>query len=89
MATNRSSVSSLETQFPAWRPEYEAVLSETDTRALFECVEVAEAAILTRREVLEQSPGHPEELRAIGEALGSLRVIKTERLRFRVAERRH
>ena len=83
MATYRSSVSSLAIYFPTWQPEYEAVLSETDTRVLFECVEVAEAAILTRREVLGKSSEDPAELRAIGEALGSLRVIKRERLKFR------
>ncbi len=36
-------------RFPAWQRQYEAVLLETDTNALFQCLEIAEAAVLTRR----------------------------------------
>jgi hypothetical protein len=67
---------------PSWQREYEAVLSETDTVALFKRVEAAEAAILIRREALEASSDHHAERQAIAEALANLRVIKRERLKF-------
>ena len=64
-----------------WESEYDAVLKETDTRALFKCVEVAEAAILTRRS--EGRWDHNSERQALEEALANLDVIKRERLKFR------
>ncbi len=65
-----------------WQRDYEAVLSETDTGALFKCVEIAEAAILTRRDALKSSLDQHYEERALEEALANLGVIKRERLKF-------
>lgn len=67
---------------PVWRHDYDAVLSETDTRALFKCVEIAEAAILTRRDDLWASSRHRSELQVLEQALANLGVIKRERLKF-------
>lgn len=68
--------------FPSWQRDYEAVLTETDTGALFKCVEIAEAAILTRRDALKSSAEQHSEGRALEEALANLGVIKRERLKF-------
>jgi len=67
---------------PAWERDYEAVLSETNTKALFKRVEIAEAAILTRRDALKSSSDQLYEGRALEEALANLGVIKRERLKF-------
>jgi hypothetical protein len=80
-ASEPSSTSS--PRFLPWQREYEAALSETDTSALFKCVEIAEAAILTRFDVLESSSDHHSEREAMEQALANLRVIKRERLKFR------
>jgi len=45
-------------------------------------VEIAEAAILTRRDALEPRSDHHSEWQAIEEALANLRVIKREKLKF-------
>ncbi len=74
-------------RFPAWQRQYEAVLLETDTNALFQCLEIAEAAVLTRRANLRDQPDHSAEdhaeWRAIEEALARLGEIKRNRLMFR------
>lgn len=67
----------------AWQHDYEAVLKESDTDALFKLVEVAQASILTRRDALKGSFDHHSERRAIEEALADLKVVKRERLKFR------
>ena len=84
-------------QFSGWRDNYQAALKETNTFALFTCVEIAEAALMTRRSALQRSCGdhrsgdHPlgdhssgdqAERREIEEALENLRVLKRDRLRF-------
>lgn len=66
-----------------WQQAYEAVLKETDTQALFKLVEIAEAAVLTRRSSLEGSANHHAERRDIEEAVAHLLVIKRDRLKFR------
>jgi hypothetical protein len=78
--THCSSPSS--SRFPEWQHDYEAVLSETDTSALFKRVEIAEAAIRTRREDLAASSDHHSERHAMEEALENLRKIKRDRLKF-------
>jgi hypothetical protein len=83
MATNRMSESPVAFRFPAWQPEYEAALLETNTDALFGCVEVAEASILTRREALAKDADHASEKSAIAAALEELQAIKRVRLKFR------
>lgn len=70
-------------RFPAWQQAYEAVLKESDTKALFKLVEVAEAAVRTRLAELRGSSDHHSERLAISEALGNLRFVKRERLNFR------
>jgi hypothetical protein len=68
--------------FPRWQLEYESVMKETDLRILFKRVEVAEAAILTRREVLTQSPDGFAERQEIKMARDKLRNLKKEVLKF-------
>jgi hypothetical protein len=58
------------------------VLAETDTHRLFKLVEVAEAAVLTRRADLEGSSDHHAERQAIEKAVAELQVVKRERLKF-------
>jgi len=65
-----------------WQRAYDAVLHETDTAALFKCIEIAEAAILTRREALLPSTSDPEESKALQDALAHLQFLKKDRLGF-------
>jgi hypothetical protein len=53
MASRKRSSSVPQTQ---WQLEYEYAIQETDRKTLFKRIEVAEAAILRRREILAQSP---------------------------------
>jgi hypothetical protein len=55
---------------------------ETDKSVLFKCVEVAEAAILTRRDALEHDSSCQTERGAIEGALANLRVLKSDQLHF-------
>ena len=57
-------------------------LQETDHKTLFKRIEVAEAAILARRDVLVQSPDGFAERREIKTALDKLRRLKKEVLKF-------
>jgi hypothetical protein len=45
-------------RFPAWEQAYAAVLQATDNDTLFKLVEIAEAAMLVRRDCLEGSISH-------------------------------
>ena len=67
---------------PDWRSAYAAVLAETETTKLFKLVEVAEAAVLTRRASLQAASDHQSERQAMEEALVTLRAVKRERLNF-------
>ncbi len=67
---------------PQWQFEYEAALQETDRKALFKKIEVAEAAVLSRREVLAQSGDGFVERQQIKMALAKLRGLKKEVLKF-------
>ena len=69
-------------RFPVWQSAYQAMLVETDNDKLFKLVEVAEAAVLTRRAALRGNPNHHSERRALEEALANLRVVKKDRLKF-------
>ena len=73
--------------FPDWQREYESALLETDQSTLFTRVEVAEAAILTRREALERDSNTQTERRAIEDALSNLRVLKRDQLHFGETEK--
>jgi hypothetical protein len=65
-----------------WRAAYQCVLSEMDKSALFKRVEVAEAAIRTRRDILSHNPDQQAELQAMEGALDNLKLIKSKRLDF-------
>jgi hypothetical protein len=65
-----------------WKLEYERALQETDHKALFRRIEVAEAAILTRREALLQSSDGFIERQETKTALTKLRNMKKEVLKF-------
>jgi hypothetical protein len=67
---------------PQWQQEYEAAMRETDHKTLFKRIEVAEAAILSRREVLTQSSDGFAERQEIKLALAKLRNLKKEVLKF-------
>jgi hypothetical protein len=54
---------------------------------LFKRVEVAEAAILTRRDALEHDSSSQTERGGIEEALANLGVLKRDRLHFGDAEK--
>jgi hypothetical protein len=65
-----------------WQQEYESALLETDHNELFKRIEVAESAILNRREVLERSADGYAERREIDNALTKVRLMKKEILHF-------
>ena len=67
----------------AWQEAYQAVLKETETRALFKLVEVAEAEVRTRQAALEGSADHHAERISLEEAVAHLQFVKRERLNFR------
>ncbi len=66
---------------PPWQLEYESALQE-DHKILFKRIEVAEAATLTRREILMQSPDGFAERQETKLALAKLRNLKKEVLKF-------
>jgi hypothetical protein len=68
--------------FVQWREEYAAVLQETDHNMLFMRVEIAEAALRSRREALMRSSDGLTERREIEKALDRLRTMKREVLIF-------
>ena len=82
MASHEFSSSVPEGSLPQWQLEYEAAFKETDHKTLFKRIEVAEAAILARREVLVQSPDGFAERQEIKLALNKLRRVKKEILKF-------
>lgn len=69
-------------RFPNWQCEYESALLEADRSVLFKSVEVAEAAILTRRDALEHDSSSQTERGAIEDALANLRVLNRDQLHF-------
>lgn len=82
MASHESSRSIPDQDSPRWKLDYESALQETDHKALFKRIEVAEAAILTRRQALDSSlDGFPER-RELKAALATIRSLKKDILRF-------
>ena len=73
-----TSTSSPPLRFPNWQREYESAVLETDKSVLFKRVEVAEAAILARRDALEHDSSSQIERIAIEDALANLRVLKRD-----------
>lgn len=78
--SDSSAASSL--QFASWQREYDAVLAERDPVALFKRIEVAEPAILSRRDHLRQGGDRQDESRLLDEALSKLLLIKKDWLKF-------
>jgi hypothetical protein len=65
-----------------WRLEYESAIKESDHKALFKRIEVVEAAILSRRDMLTQSSEDFAEWQEIEMALDKVRHLKKEVLKF-------
>ena len=82
MASGKDSSSAQKGGFPHWQLEYESALQETERKALFKGIEVAEAAILARREILVQSSDGFAERQALKAALEKLRDLKKAVLKF-------
>jgi len=68
-----------------WQRAYQSALRETNKKALFTSIEVAEAAILTRREGLTLAAEHHAEWQVLEEALANLQKLKSKRLNFRAS----
>jgi hypothetical protein len=64
-------------KFPRWQPQFQDAVLEHDLRKLPSLVEAATTAIFAR---LQSQQAHSEELRALANALRSLRAIQTKRL---------
>jgi hypothetical protein len=69
MTTKQSPALPLSLLFPHWHDESEAVLRETDHKMLFKRVEIAEAALFSRRDALRQQTAGTVEQSAIEKAL--------------------
>ncbi len=82
MASSEFPSSAAGVALPPWQLEYEAALRETDHKTLFKRIEVAEPAILARRDFLLQSFDGFAERREIETALNKLRRLKKEVLKF-------
>ena len=65
-----------------WREAYQSALQETDRRILFKRVEIAESAILTRRELLVNIGDGIAERRDIEAALDKISRVKKRVLKF-------
>jgi hypothetical protein len=76
------SVLSPNISFPEWQADYQAALVELDPEKLPKRVETAETAIFKRLQTLSGNQGSYAERQAIEDALGSLRLLKRENLRF-------
>jgi len=68
-----------------WISLYQAALTELEQGKMSERIEAAHSAIVARMEKICTLPGlHPEERRAIEDALHGLRSLKREEARFAV-----
>ncbi len=82
MASKQAPSANSAARFPQWREEYEAALLETDRRLLFKRVEIAEAALLNRRESLKHESDGRVERQEIERALEKLWELKEDVLNF-------
>lgn len=82
MVSRKLSSSVPEGDSDGWQLEYESALQKTDRKTLFKRVEIAEAAILTRREALTHSPDDCVEGQQIKIALDTLSKLEKEVLKF-------
>jgi hypothetical protein len=67
---------------PQWQVAYESAVQEADSIALFKRIEVAEAAILTRRDLLARSENSLAEQQQTEKALTKLSSLKKYILKF-------
>jgi hypothetical protein len=82
MASREPSSPLSERSCPQWQLDYESALQETDHKTLFKRIEIAEAAMLERREVLALGPDGFAEQQQIKLALTRLRRMKNDVLKF-------
>jgi hypothetical protein len=64
-------------KFPKWQPQFQDAVLEFDPRRLPSLIEAATTAIFVR---LESQEAESEELRALANALRTLRAVQTKRL---------
>lgn len=65
--------------FPHWQRDYESAFCETDNAVLFKKIEVAEAAMLTRRDALTGGVENRAEWQSLEDALAHVFALKKER----------
>jgi hypothetical protein len=82
MALGKHTSSVPASRIPQWRSEYEFALQETDLKTLFKRIEIAEASILNRQEVLREYPDGFSERQEIEMALLQLSRLKKNVLKF-------
>lgn len=82
MASKQIPFSDPSLTFPQWQSEYEAALQETDHKMLFKRIEIAEAALLNRRETLSHQSDGQVEQNEIAKAVEKLRTLKKDILNF-------
>jgi hypothetical protein len=83
MALPESTKSPPNPELLEWQRMYQSALRETNKKALFTSIEVAEAAVLMRRETLKLAAQHHTEWQVLEEALAHPRALKSDRLNFR------
>src|SRR5215813_8932687 len=64
----------------SWHTDYRAALHETNVSKFLDRAEKAQEAMVLRRVQLHLRDGQGEEMAALDEALGILRIVKNERL---------
>lgn len=82
MTARLTTAARLRLRVPAWQHAYEATLQATDTNSLFKLLEIAEPAVLIRRDHLKGKSRNKAERRAIEAAFLMLSSIKKDRLKF-------
>ena len=82
MAPRKQTSSVPASRIPQWRSAYEFALQETDPKTLFKRVEIAEASILNRQEILREYPDGFSERQEIEMALLHLGRLKKNVLKF-------
>jgi hypothetical protein len=82
MASRKNGSSSPGRGFLPWQAEYRSAMGEADPKTLFKRIEVAEATMLTRRDLLAQSSDGSAEQRKIEQGLAELENLKKEILKF-------
>ena len=65
--------------FPDWQRDYESAFCEADDAELFKKVEVAEAAMLTRRDALPGGVENRAEWQSLEDALADVCALKKKR----------